>query len=433
MTIQLLLTGNELMSGDTVDSNSAMIAQKLAPIGMKIQRKVTVGDDYPLLVSELRKLCESSDVVIVNGGLGPTVDDLTAKALAEATEKPLAEHPEAIEHLQKWCIKRNLPLNDANLKQAILPEGAGLIDNPTGSAVGIMITHNNCLVLCTPGIPGELRRMMDETIVDLIAVKIPDTERTHITRLQTFGFGESSLQQWIKEKWPDWPESVELGFRAAFPLLEVKLTSRGQEKSAKHQQCEQNLSELMGQHVIGQGSTDIATKVVELLATNNNKITTAESCTGGLVASSLTEIAGASEVFEAGYVSYANKVKQAMLGVKQETLDAHGAVSKAVVREMALGALANSGADYVIAVSGIAGPDGGTADKPVGTVWLAWGSTKHLQTRELLFNTDRRIFQVLVTTTVLDLIRRELLGYHSEPRYFTQRSPWISNKPNKPD
>ena len=433
MTIQLLLTGNELMSGDTVDSNSAMIAQKLAPLGLKIQRKVTVGDDYPLLVSELRKLCESSAVVIVNGGLGPTVDDLTAKALAEATEKPLAEHSEAIKHLQKWCARRNLPLNDANLKQAILPEGAGLIDNPTGSAVGIMITHNNCLVLCTPGIPSELRRMMDETIVGLIAAKLPDTERTHITRLQTFGFGESSLQQWIKEKWPDWPESVELGFRAAFPLLEVKLTSHGQKKLAKHQQCEQNLSEMIGQYVIGQGNTNIAAKVVELLAVNNKKITTAESCTGGLIASSLTEIEGASKVFEAGYVSYANKVKQAMLDVKPETLDTHGAVSEAVVREMAVGALANSEADYAIAVSGIAGPDGGTADKPVGTVWLAWGNTEHVQTRELFFNTNRNMFRVLVTTTVLDLIRRQLLGYHSEPRYFTQRAPWTSNKLNKPD
>lgn len=418
--VQLLLTGNEIMSGDTVDSNSAMIALRLAEIGLGVYRKVTVGDDSALLQAELAAMAQQADVIIVNGGLGPTVDDLTAEILAAAAGVGLTEHPEALAHLQDWCARRNLPLNAANRKQAQLPAGARIIPNPIGSAVGFELTLGRCRVMCTPGVPGELRRMLD-SIVDALGRSLARPAQRHILRLQTFGLGESTAQQIISDALPDWPAAVELGFRAGAPQMEIKLTVANAADLPLQAQCEQQLRQLFGDHIIGTGDTQLAERVLELLRDRGETLTTAESCTGGLIASMLTRIPGSSAGFHAGFVTYANEIKSAVLGVQAETLEAHGAVSEEVVREMALGALQRSGADYAIAVSGIAGPEGGSADKPVGTVWLAWGSARNLQTACLLWPVERGLFQTMVAATALDLMRRQLLGIASEPRYVSQR------------
>lgn len=418
--VQLLLTGNEIMSGDTVDSNSAMIALRLAEIGLGVYRKVTVGDDSALLRAELLAMAAQADIVIVNGGLGPTVDDLTAEILAAAAGVELTEHPEALAHLQDWCARRNLPLNAANRKQAQLPAGARIVPNPVGSAVGFELDLGQCRVICTPGVPGELRRMLDGIVSDL-GRSLARSAQRHILRLQTFGLGESAAQQMISDALPTWPAAVELGFRAGAPQMELKLAVTDAADLPLRAQCEQQLRQLFGDHIIGEGDTQLAGRVLELLRDEGRTLTTAESCTGGLIASMLTHIPGSSAGFHAGFVTYANEIKTAVLGVRPETLGVHGAVSEAVVREMALGALELSRADYAIAVSGIAGPDGGSADKPVGTVWLAWGSAGNLQTSCLLWPVERGLFQTMVAATGLDMIRRRLLGIASEPRYVSQR------------
>ncbi len=418
--VQLLLTGNEIMSGDTVDSNSAMIALRLAEIGLGVYRKVTVGDDSELLRTELLAMAGQADTVIINGGLGPTVDDLTAEILAAAAGVELAEHPEALAHLQDWCGRRNLPLNAANRKQALLPAGARVIPNPIGSAVGFELNLGRCRVICTPGVPGELRRMLDG-IIDDLGRSLARPAQRHILRLQTFGLGESTAQQMISDALPDWPAAVELGFRAGAPQMEIKLAVTDAADLPLRTQCEQQLRQLFGDHIIGEGDSQLAGRVLELLQAQGRTLTTAESCTGGLIASMLTRIPGSSAGFHAGFVTYADDIKSAVLGVRAETLAAQGAVSEEVVREMALGALQRSRADYAIAVSGIAGPDGGSADKPVGTVWLAWGSADRLQTACLLWPVERGLFQTMVAATGLDLIRRHLLGIASEPRYVSQR------------
>ncbi len=184
--VQLLLTGNEIMSGDTVDSNSALIAQRLAELSLTVWRKVTVGDDRALLEAELKAMADTADLVIVNGGLGPTIDDLTAEILAAVAGVAIEEHPEAIAHQEKWCAQRNLPLNEANRKQALLPAGCKLIPNDIGSAVGFEMTVGNCRIMCTPGVPGELARMLDHMVEDLGHALDSPPERD-ILRLQTFG------------------------------------------------------------------------------------------------------------------------------------------------------------------------------------------------------------------------------------------------------
>ena len=420
LKVQLLLTGNEIMSGDTVDSNSAMIAQRLGELAIGVHRKVTVGDDVPLLQAELSAMINDAELVIVNGGLGPTIDDLTAEILAAVAGVPLEEHPQAVAHLQQWCAKRNLQLNAANLKQAMLPAGASIVDNPVGSAVGFEMTVGSCRVICTPGVPGELRAMLDGIVADLAARLQRPTERS-ILRLQTFGLGESTAQQIITDEIPDWPAEVQLGFRAGAPQMEIKLSINSAAAADAQRHCRDQLQRLFGDHIIGEGDLTLAQRVLQLLRERNATLTTAESCTGGLIASQLTRVPGSSEGFHAGFVSYSNAIKQSVLGVREDTLAQHGAVSEEVVREMALGALDRASADYAIAVSGIAGPDGGSPEKPVGTVWIAWGDRNHIRTRGLCWPVERTLFQTMIAAAGLDMIRRILSGIEEEPRYFGQR------------
>lgn len=418
--IQLLLTGNELMSGDTIDSNSALIARRLGELGLPITRKVTLGDDASALERELRTMAGSADFLLVNGGLGPTVDDLTAEVLARAAGVPLREHPEALAHLETWCQKRQLPLNHANRKQALLPAGADVVPNPIGSAVGFALSLGSCRVVCTPGVPGELTAMLDRILADL-QQRWGLQEKRHILRLQTFGLGESTAQQMIADACSDWPPEVELGFRAGAPQLELKLAVNRSEHLPLRQRCREQLENLFGDHIIGEGDASLASRVLELLAGRGETLTTAESCTGGRIASMLTQVPGSSAAFHAGFVTYHNDIKHRVLGVSEASLQRWGAVSEAVVREMALGALAQASADYAIAVSGVAGPDGGSPDKPVGTVWLAWGSAANLKTRCLHWPVERSLFQTMVAAAGLDAIRRMLLDLPEDSRYFRQR------------
>ncbi len=420
-TIQLLLTGNEIMSGDTVDSNSAMIAQLLREQGLGVARKVTLGDEPSALQLELELLASHSDVVIVNGGLGPTIDDLTAEVLAAVAGVELEEHLAARTHVENWCARRGIVANAANLKQALLPAGCEIVPNPIGSAVGFQLTIGKCLVICTPGVPGELRAMLPQVLANMEA-HLGSFTPGDVLRLQTFGLGESTAQQMIADAGFDWPAAVELGFRAGAPQMEIKLTVRDRgQKDAQHR-CRDALQSLFGDHIIGEGDTTLAQRVLALLEERNATLATAESCTGGLIASMLTQVPGSSAGFHAGFVTYSNAIKSSVLGVSEDTLASHGAVSEPVVIEMVRGALQKSGSDYAIAVSGIAGPDGGTEDKPVGTVWLAWGSAEVVHTRGLCWPVERTLFQTMIAAAGLDMVRRLLLGLESEPRYFSQRS-----------
>ncbi|MDX2368464.1 MAG: CinA family nicotinamide mononucleotide deamidase-related protein [Colwellia sp.] len=423
--VQLLLTGNELMTGDIVDSNSAMIAQQLKELGLDISRKVTIADNLTALVNEINLLAKQADILIINGGLGPTVDDLTAQALAKATQVDLVEHSEALAHLTVWCEKRSAKLNAPNLKQAILPQGCTIIANKEGSAVGFKVTHLTCDIYCTPGVPRELKTMLAEQITPDIAKNLPKKFISDITRLQVFGLGESTLQKMIDEQLPDWPESIELGFRAGMPLLEVKLTTTCQEGHKIKPLWHSKLVDVLGDHVIAKIENtplSLAKHILLKLADKNFKITTAESCTGGMIASLLTKEAGASTCFEAGFVTYSNKMKTALLGVNKRLLEQHGAVSKEVVLAMAKGAIEKSSADFVIAVSGIAGPDGGSIEKPVGTVWLTWGHKNNLKTVGLLIPLQRSYFQKYVANIGLDLIRRELISSTQTAHYIIERN-----------
>jgi nicotinamide-nucleotide amidase len=280
---------------------------------------------------------------------------------------------------------------------------------------------NECMVICTPGVPGELAHMLEHAIIPLIK-KIFSIEPARMTRrLRLFGLGESTLQQLIDDNFPDWPAEVALGFRANLPILELKLGVSSKSLLPVRDQWEERIEALVGDYILGYDNDDLAGVVVRELTRQRLKIALAESCTGGRIASQITGVSGASAVFEAGFVTYSNKAKHSQLGVRNTTIEEHGEVSEEVVREMAHGALDKSGADLAVAVSGIAGPDGGTKEKPVGTVWIAWGQRGHIQTQKMRYRMGRKMFQALVTATALDLVRRSLAGITNEPRYFRDR------------
>lgn len=413
--VALLLTGNELMSGDTVDSNSSRIAISLGERQIAITKKITVGDDQELLRESLRALCQDAGVVIINGGLGPTEDDLTAEVVADVLGERLTDHPKAIKHLEEWCEKRGLELNASNLKQAHLPESADIVDNPIGSAVGFAVEIGESLVITTPGVPVELTAMLPE-IGQRVAQRV-GSGTTYIRRLQTFGIGESTIQELVNERNQDWPEGVVLGFRSGLPQLELKLQVDDEALLEKRDQAEQLLLELIGDHVIGEDSDQLAMALQRVLVEKRMTLTTAESCTGGLIASLITKEAGSSQVFGAGFVTYANTAKQQVLHVSEDTINSHGAVSEGVVRAMLLGALTKANADIGIAVSGVAGPGGGSEDKPVGTVWLAWGTRDKNNAIRLQIPGSRERFQILVAAIGLDLMRRQLLELPPIPHY----------------
>ena len=413
--VALLLTGNELMSGDTVDSNSSRIAIALGERQIAISKKITVGDDEGLLRESLRALCQDAGVVIINGGLGPTEDDLTADVVADVLGERLTDHPKAIKHLEEWCEKRGLELNASNLKQAHLPESADIVDNPIGSAVGFAVEIGESLVITTPGVPVELTAMLPE-IGQRVAQRV-GSGTTYIRRLQTFGIGESTIQELVNERNQDWPEGVVLGFRSGLPQLELKLQVDDEALLEKRDQAEQLLLELIGDHVIGEDSDQLAMALQRVLVEKRMTLTTAESCTGGLIASLITKEAGSSQGFGAGFVTYANTAKQQVLHVSEDTINSHGAVSEGVVRAMLLGALTKANADIGIAVSGVAGPGGGSEDKPVGTVWLAWGTKDKNEAIRLQIPGSRERFQILVAAIGLDLMRRQLLELPPIPHY----------------
>ncbi|NND82772.1 MAG: CinA family nicotinamide mononucleotide deamidase-related protein [Gammaproteobacteria bacterium] len=427
MKISLLLTGNELMSGDTIDSNSAVIAKSLRDLALLPFKKLVVGDDLELLTESIQSLAQKSDVLIINGGLGPTVDDLTAEALAAAAGVPIERHPDAMIELEKWARARGFVLTESNLKQADLPQGCEIILNPRGSAVGFSLMLHDCLVMCTPGVPSELRPMIEQELLPRIRQHGAITTTTHISRLRMFGITESGLQDTINRVFPDWPAEVELGFRVQMPVIEIKISTIGDSSLALNRHWTERFLAHFSDYIIGRDSTRLTQALNTALAEHGKVLTLAESCTGGLIAAGVTSEPGSSAVFTAGYVTYSNAAKMQMLGVSEQTLDQYGAVSEQVVLEMASGALQASGADIALAISGIAGPDGGSPDKPVGTVWMAWGEADALQARKFYFPVARIAFQRTAAAIAMDLLRRQLnklptdVDYFSELKKTTQR------------
>ncbi|GGA70183.1 nicotinamide-nucleotide amidohydrolase PncC [Neiella marina] len=408
MRIALISTGEEILNGDIVDTNSAWLAQRLSEAGLKLSWHITVGDDMSSLLDAFRLASERSDACIVNGGLGPTSDDLSAEAAAKLNDEGLRELPEWREKLEQYYAQLNRSMPVSNLKQAMIPASGQMIDNPVGTACGFAIRHNQCRLMFTPGVPHEFKRMIDEQVIpSLLAQAQQITPQLH--RWLTVGLSESLLADLLDDV--TLPGGATLGYRSSMPTIEIKLSVPANTENDVLEQVLKTISDKLGDYVFVAGKSSLAQRIQDLMLAKQLRLAAAESCTGGMIADWLVAEAGSSGYFDRGYVTYSNAAKMADLAVAEDLLEQFGAVSKEVAGAMAIGAAAASEADYAVSTSGIAGPTGATADKPVGTVAFALKTPTNTYRQLLILqNRGRSMIRKQSAAIALDMLRRHLTG-----------------------
>lgn len=411
---EIVATGDELMSGAVVDSNSATIARRLRDRGVVLRRKTVVGDAQGDIETALAQAAGRVPIVVVTGGLGPTEDDRTAAAAAQVAGVAIERREEALEHVKGMFRRFGREMTPNNEKQADLPKGCEILPNPVGTAVGFaMDLPGGARAFFTPGVPREMEKMLEEQILPNVdAIRAAKGVRAALaTRVvKSYGFGESKVEAELAGI--AWPEEITVGYRAKFPEIHLRLYAEGgaDRLGAALDGAEAAIRERLGVRVFGRDEETMPSVLGALLTAKGWTIATAESCTGGLLGSLITEVSGSSAWFERGWVTYSNASKSALLGVKAETLAAHGAVSEPVVRELAAGAKERSGCPIALAITGIAGPSGGTPEKPVGTVWIACATPAGVDARKLSLVGDRDRIRLGAAYAAMDLARRHLLG-----------------------
>ncbi len=416
MRVSIVSTGEEILRGEVLDTNAAFASELLDDAGFAMGRRYTCGDAQEELTATLAAALAEADAVICCGGLGPTSDDRTAEAAAEVAGVDLITDPDLLSELKEKFAAYGLPFTDNQARQAQLPAGAEAVPNPRGTAAGIACRIGQVRLYCLPGPPREFRPMLEQDILPrLLHARAELAEQSHaaVRVLRTFGRGEGALADAVGDLEAEVPH-LELGYRAAMPEIHVKLRARRPtraEAEAVLDRAEALVRERLGVVVFGRGQQGVAAATLALLQERDLTLAAAESCTGGLVGKLLTDVPGASASFLMSAVTYANQAKQAILGVPAEVIAEHGAVSEACALAMAEGARARSGADLAVAVTGIAGPDGGTEDKPVGTVWFATAGPDGTRSKLRTFPPfDRESLRRLAAHAAIDLIRRRLLA-----------------------
>jgi len=414
MNAEILSTGDEIRTGTLVDTNSAYIAQALEGMGVRVSRHLTVGDDLTELVGVLQEIGSRADIAVVTGGLGPTSDDLSAEAAACAAGVPLVFDPEALRRIEAFFDRIGRPMGNNNRKQALLPESAVRIDNPIGSAPGFHLLIGKCRCFFVPGVPLEMKRMLQESVLPTIESLLGSGERPirMVTTLSSFGYGESMTAEKLTGFEAAFPD-IRLGYRAKFPEVQIKLYLEGTDRlrlEARSLEAAGWVKERLDGRVFSDRGESMPEVIGRLLVERGATLAVAESCTGGLISHWITNVAGSSRYFLSAAVTYANEAKTRLLGVSPDLLLRHGAVSEPVVREMAEGVLRMSGADYGLATSGIAGPDGGTPEKPVGLIWIGVSTSKNgTSARSFQFRyANREANKQMFAMTALEMLRRTL-------------------------
>lgn len=411
MNAIILSIGDELMLGQTVDTNSAWISRQLAAVGCEILAHHTVADDQPAIEQAMRELAPRCDYLIVSGGLGPTEDDLTRPALAAVLGVDSVLSDVWLARLEEFFRLRNRPMVPSNRVQAMIPRTADMIDNCCGTAPGLHARLGSCEIYVMPGVPKEMMAMFTHSILPHIAARSNGAVILSRT-LHTFGLGESTIGEMLGALMTR-GRNPSVGTTVSGGVVSIRINARfaslaqAQSELAKTEDaCRKALGEL----VYGQDGQSLPLVVSCLLKDQHKTVTTAESCTGGLLAGMFTEIAGSSTYFNQGWVTYANSAKHTLVGVPDELLQNHGAVSEPVVQAMARGARALAAADYALAISGIAGPDGGTPAKPVGTVCIALDASDGTTVRTFNFPGDRDLVRDRACKMAMAMLRLKLLG-----------------------
>jgi nicotinamide-nucleotide amidase len=411
MTAAVLSIGTELTRGELINTNAAWLAEQLTGLGFDVLEHVTVDDDCARIAGVLERLCGQVQVIVSTGGLGPTTDDLTAQAVASALGVPLERDPVALETIRQRYAARRREMPETNAKQADFPAGATVVPNPIGTAPGFEVRLRGTRCIFLPGVPQEMQALFQRSLAPSLAKLAPRT--THQAHLRTFGLTESEVAQRLAGL-EEAQAGLTLGYRASFPEIEVKVHVRAADEAEAESRVRAVVDEVrerLGEAVYGERDDTYPGVVGKALRNRGLTLAIAESCTGGLVGALLTSVPGSSDYVLFDAVTYANSAKAKVLGVTPETLRAYGAVSAETAAAMAEGALRVGGADLAVSVTGIAGPGGGSDEKPVGTVYLALAQkdaatvTKYVQ-----LPGDRERIRMLTAYLALRMVRRAVNG-----------------------
>jgi len=411
--IGILTIGNELVSGMIQDRNASFIAREMKTEGWRVVSMMSVGDDEHAIAGGLDHVMGLADAVIVTGGLGPTADDITTAAIARCLGLPLHTDKSVLRRLKKRFESKHLPWTDNNAKQARFPEGAQIIDNPVGSACGFYLERGEKIVTVLPGVPDEIHWMLPEGLIPVLRWKFNEGDKTSLRKtIKLFGMTESSIDTAIGELDLALP-GITIGSYPRFPEIHIVVTSVNRDERAAAHNLElvtMRIAEGLKKHIFAWDYETMEGIVARYLTDHGRTLAVAESCTGGLIADRLTNVPGSSDFFERGVVSYSNASKVELLGVPQSTISRYGAVSEPTAVAMAEGIRKISGTHIGLSTTGIAGPAGGTSQKPVGTVFVSLTDGDMKACREFLFGWDRRRIKEISAQWALEMLRRHLVG-----------------------
>ncbi|HSZ85363.1 MAG TPA: competence/damage-inducible protein A [Puia sp.] len=409
ISASIITIGDELLIGQVIDTNGAWMAQELNKIGVWVNRRVAVSDNWNEIWNTLDKESEEANIILITGGLGPTADDITKELLCEYFGGKLIVDETALANV-KYIFERVLkrPMIERNLKQAEVPDVCTVIQNKRGTAPGMWFKKNEKIFVSMPGVPYEMKGMMTDNVLPELQKKFVLPYITHRTLL-TAGVGESFLAEHIIFFETNLPKNIKLAYLPNYGMVRLRLTVTGDNKEITEQEINsqfESLKKLTAEWTVIDSDLTMQEAVGKLLKEKNQTVSTAESCTGGYIAHLITSIAGSSAYFKGSVVSYSNEIKEDLLHVNEQTIATVGAVSEETVREMVKGALALLNTDYVIATSGIMGPDGGTAEKPVGTAWVAVGNNEKTIAQKFYFRFNRERNIELTATNALNMLRK---------------------------
>ncbi len=409
MTASILTIGDEILIGQIIDTNSTWLGEQLFLSGVEVERMLAIADTEQAIVQAIQMAFETSDLVITTGGLGPTKDDITKKAIAQFLDVGMYFDPGVFEKLKAIFANFGRQTNDSHKEQCFMPEGVQLLDNKMGTAPGMLFQHGKKYLLSMPGVPYEMKWIFEnsflETHLKAWGKKFVQVNKT----IQTVGVGETTLEEQIAPVINNFSKELSMSYLPSLGKVRLRINGRGKDGIALEEKVNDaslKIKELLGDVVFGEDDDTLESAVIHVFRENKKTIGTAESCTGGNIAKRITSIAGSSDVFQGSIVSYSNKLKEQLLEVPLETLQNYGAVSEETVRAMVKGGIKALGVDVVVAVSGIAGPGGGSVDKPVGTIWLACGDLQEIRTKKLNLSKNRLQNIEYTSNTALNMLRR---------------------------
>jgi nicotinamide-nucleotide amidase len=408
----IITIGDELLIGQVIDTNSAWMAEELNKSGIRVVRRVAVGDVWDEIWIALDEEQKHADIILITGGLGPTADDITKPLLCKYFDGKMIIHEPTRQNVIDIFTKLNRPLIDRNLKQAEVPDTCTAFLNKRGSAPGMLFRKNGKVFISLPGVPHEMKGLMTDDVIPVLLQEFQFPTIVHKTLL-TAGLGESFLAELIKDFEEALPAHIKLAYLPNYGMVRLRLSAtafNAAETGKDIQDLFETLKTLVAAYLVTDTDEPMQNVVGQLLMTKEKTMCTAESCTGGFISHLLTAIPGSSKFYDGSIVSYSYQAKEDLLQVDKATLETKGAVSEEIVLQMAKGALQNIGSDYVIAVSGIMGPGGGMPDKPVGTVWIAVGNKDNLHAQKLYFRFDRMRNIQLTAVNALNLLRKFILS-----------------------